>query len=66
MLLSQALDAVLKFSPKEFSSLSDLHSPELVDECLADNGVVKIRKRRLPMEMMVLAVTGRRSSVLFP
>ncbi|WP_336702696.1 IS4 family transposase, partial [Pantoea dispersa] len=58
MLLSQALDAVLKFSPKEFSALSDLLSPELIDECLADTGVVTVRKRRLPMEMMVWAVTG--------
>ena len=28
MLLSQALDTVLKFSPKEFAALSDLLSPE--------------------------------------
>lgn len=58
MLLSQALDAVRKFSPEEFSSLSDLLSPELIDECLADTGIVTVRKRRLPMEMMVWAVTG--------
>lgn len=58
MLLSQALDAVLKFTPKEFAALSDLLSPELIDECLADKGVVTIRKRRLPMEMMVWAVAG--------
>ncbi len=31
MLLSQALDAVLNFMPKEFSALSDLLSPELID-----------------------------------
>jgi hypothetical protein len=58
MLLSQALDAVLKFTPKEFAALSDLLSPELIDECLADTGVVTLRKRRLPMEMMVWAVAG--------
>jgi hypothetical protein len=58
MLLSQALDAVLNFTPKEFSALSDLLSPELIDECLADTGIVTVRKRRLPMEMMVWAVTG--------
>lgn len=63
ILLSQVLDAVLKFSPKEFSALSDLFSPELIDECLADTGVVTVRKRRLPMEMMVWAVT---SMALFP
>ncbi|EPN2807644.1 transposase domain-containing protein, partial [Serratia marcescens] len=58
MLLSQALDTVLKFSPKEFAALSDLLSPELIDECLADTGIVTLRKRRLPMEMMVWAVVG--------
>ncbi|HHH2713519.1 TPA: IS4 family transposase, partial [Citrobacter farmeri] len=58
MLLSQALDTVHKFTPEEFSALSDLLSPELIDECLADTGIATIRKRRLPMEMMVWAVTG--------
>lgn len=58
MLLSQALDTVHKFSPQEFAALADLLSPELIDECLADTGIVTLRKRRLPMEMMVWAVTG--------
>ena len=58
MLLSQSLDTVHKFTPKEFSALSDLLSPELIDECLTDTGIVTVRKRRLPMEMMVWAVTG--------
>lgn len=58
MLLSQAFDAVLKFTPIEFAALSDLFSSELIDEYLADTGVVTIRKRRLPMEMMVWAVGG--------
>lgn len=58
MLLSQALDTVHKFTPQEFAALSDLLSPELIDECLADTGVVTLRKRRLSMEMMVWAVTG--------
>lgn len=58
MLLSQALDTVHKFTPHEFSTLADLLSPELIDECLADTGVVTLRKRRLSMEMMVWAVTG--------
>lgn len=58
MLPSQALDAILKFSPKEFSALSGLLSPEHIDECLADTGVVTVRKRRLLLEMMVWAVTG--------
>ncbi|RJT32044.1 hypothetical protein D6C13_24640 [Rahnella woolbedingensis] len=29
-----------------------------MDECLADTGVVTVRKRRLPMEMMAWAITG--------
>ena len=58
MLLSQALDTVHKFTPHEFAALADLFSPELIDECLADTGVVTLRKRRLSMEMMVWAVTG--------
>lgn len=58
MLLSQALDAVHKFSPHEFVALADLLSPELINECLADAGVVTLRKRRLSMEMMVWAITG--------
>ena len=58
MRLSQALDAVLSFLPTECTALSDLLSPELIDECLADTGIVTIRKRRLPMEMMVWAVVG--------
>lgn len=58
MLLSQALNTVHNFTPEAFSALSELLSPELIDECLTDTGIVTIRKRRLPMEMMVWAVTG--------
>lgn len=58
MLLSQALDAVHQFTPQEFSALSDLLSPDLIDQCLADTGVVTLRKRCLSMEMMVWAITG--------
>ncbi|MBL3696074.1 transposase domain-containing protein, partial [Pluralibacter gergoviae] len=39
-----ALDTVHKFTPKEFSALSDLLSPELINECLVDTGVATIRK----------------------
>lgn len=58
MLLRKALDAVITFSLKGFSALSDLLSPERIEECLADTGGVTVRKRRLPMQMMVWAVTG--------
>lgn len=43
MLLSQALDTIHQFTPQEFAALSDLLSPELIDECLADTGVVTLR-----------------------
>lgn len=58
MLLSQALDAVHHFSADEFSSLSELLSPQLIDECLKESGTVTMRKRRLSMDMMVWAVIG--------
>jgi transposase, IS4 family len=34
MLLSQALDIVHHFTPQEFSTLSDLLSPELIESVL--------------------------------
>ncbi|WP_051880668.1 transposase domain-containing protein [Buttiauxella noackiae] len=58
MLLSQALNTVHKFTPEAFSAISELLSPELIDECLADIGTATICKRRFPMEMIVWAVTG--------
>ena len=57
MSLSQALNTVYKFTPKEFPALSELQSPELIDQYLDDSGIVTLRKRHLPMEMMVRAVT---------
>lgn len=58
MLLSQALDANLRLTPEKFASLSDLTSPDLIDECLIDSGVVIIPKRRFSTEMMLWAVVG--------
>ena len=49
MLLSQVLNTVHNFTPEAFSALSELLSPELIDECLADTGIGTTRKRRLPM-----------------
>ncbi|WP_102555715.1 IS4 family transposase, partial [Vibrio breoganii] len=40
------------------SGLSDLLSPELIAQCLEDTGITTIRRRRLPMEMMVWSVVG--------
>lgn len=58
MLLSQALETIQNYTPDEFASLSDLLSPDIINECLADTGIATVRKRRLPMEMMVWAITG--------
>lgn len=43
MLLSQALDVVHKFSPKEFAVPSDLQPTEIINQCLADTGTVKLQ-----------------------
>ena len=58
MFLRQALNQVHNFSPEQLSGLSDLLSPELIEQCLQESGVATIRKRRLPMEMMVWSVLG--------
>ena len=46
------------FSPEHFHSLSEVLSPELIDECLKESGIVTLRKRRLPLEMMVWSIIG--------
>lgn len=58
MFLSQALDRIKQFSPEQFTALSDVLSPELIEQCLQESGTVTLRKRRLPMEMMVWSVVG--------
>lgn len=58
MFLSQALDRIYSFSPEQFSSLSEVLSPELLSACLQQSGTVTVRKRRLPLEMMVWSVVG--------
>jgi len=58
MQLSQALNQLSIFAPENFSSLSDVLSPELIENCLAQSGSVTIRKRRLPLEMMIWGIVG--------
>ncbi len=58
MFLSQALDRVYQFTPEQFNALSDVLSPELIEQCLQESGTVTLRKRRLPLEMMVWSVVG--------
>ena len=38
--------------------LSEVLSPELIDKCLKESGIVTLRKRRLPLEMMVWSIVG--------
>lgn len=58
MFLSQALDTIQSFSAEHFESLSEYLSPELIKDCLEKSGTTTIRKRRLPLEMMVWSVIG--------
>jgi len=46
------------FSPEHFHSLSEVLSTELIDECLKESGIVTLRKRRLPLEMMIWSIIG--------
>ena len=58
MFLSQALERLQSFTPEQFSSLSEVLSPELIAHCLELSGSATLRKRRLPMEMMIWSVVG--------
>jgi len=58
MFLSQALDNLHQFSAEQFQSLADYLSPELISDCLTKSGVATLRKRRLPLEMMVWSIVG--------
>ncbi|TXZ16186.1 transposase domain-containing protein, partial [Vibrio cholerae] len=58
MFLRQALDRIHQFSADKLNGLSDLLCPELINQCLEDTGVATLRKRRLPMELMVWSVVG--------
>lgn len=52
MELSQALARTAN-RLTEFSSLSDVLEPEIIQSCLDSNGVATLRKRKLPMDAMV-------------
>ncbi|TVN42695.1 IS4 family transposase, partial [Vibrio cholerae] len=58
MFLRQALDRIHQFSADQLNGLSDLLCPELINQCLEDTGVATLRKRRLPMELMVWSIVG--------
>jgi len=46
------------FTPEHFNALSEVLSPDLIDKCLKESGIVTLRKRRLPLEMMVWGIVG--------
>ncbi len=58
MFLSQALDSIQSFSSEQFQSLSEYLSPDLIKSSLERSGTATIRKRRLPLEMMIWSVVG--------
>ncbi len=58
MFLCQALERLQSFTPEQFTNLSEVLSPELIAQCLEQSGTVTLRKRRLPMEMMLWSVVG--------
>ncbi len=58
MHFSQAVDAISHVTPEQFAALSEVLSPELIEQCLYESGTVTLRKRRLPLEMMVWSIVG--------
>ena len=58
MELSEALARTSINRLTEFSSLADVLEPEIIQSCLASNGVATLRKRKLPMDAMIWAVIG--------
>ncbi|EFB1451997.1 IS4 family transposase, partial [Escherichia coli] len=62
MLIGQALDLVSRYDSlrNPLTSLGDYPDPdpELISRCLAESGTVTLRKRRLPLEMMVWCIVG--------
>lgn len=42
----------------EFSCLANVLEPDIIQSCLDSNGVATLRRRKLPMDAMVLAVIG--------
>lgn len=57
---AQALDLVSRYDSARnpLTSLADFPDPELIVRCLAESGTVTLRKRRLPLEMMVWCIVG--------
>lgn len=56
----QALDLISRYDSlrNPLTSLGNYLDPELISRCLAESGTVTLRKRRLPLEMMVWCIVG--------
>ena len=53
MFLTQALDQLQKFTPDDFSKLSGLLEPGLIEQCLEDTGVTTVRQLVLHLDLML-------------
>ncbi len=60
MHIGQALDLVSRYDSlrNPLTTLGDYLDPQLISRCLAESGMVTLRKRRLPLEMMVWCIVG--------
>ncbi|PQJ84093.1 transposase domain-containing protein, partial [Aliivibrio sifiae] len=60
MQLTKALTLANDFVPDSDSlgKLSDILPPEFINQCLEEAGIATIRKRRLPLDMMIWVVLG--------
>ncbi len=60
MRIGQAPDLISRYDSlrNPLTSQGDYLNPELISRCLAEAGTVTLRKRRLPLEMMVWCIVG--------
>ena len=58
MRIAHALDFLHASNAAQFESLSDLIPPELITTLPAEEDVVTLRHRRMPMERLVWAIIG--------
>ena len=58
MQFSTALSQISSNTLTEFKNLTDILSPEIIEQGLNTHGIATIRKRKLPMESMIWAVIG--------
>jgi hypothetical protein len=54
------------FTPEHFNSLSEVLSPDLIDQCLKESGVITLRKRRLPLENHRFGASSTNLTLCYP